>query len=163
MNRHTLALFVTLAAAALSGALSGCGPSFQLTLPERFVVLEDTGSEATSGCVQRATTPDGVVVGLRALEHRVEGTLAFWSEAVVRQLRDHDGYAVLGEEDIEAAHGQPGRLVRLGRDLDGHAYRYTVAVFVTDDHIWIADAGGREELYVALEPEVERAFAQLEL
>ena len=141
-------------------ALAGCAPSFAFPLPERFVVLEERG-EATAGYVQRATTPDGVVVGLRALEHRIEGTLAFWSEAVVRQLRDHRGYAVLAEEAIRAANGQPGRLIRLGRDLDGHAYRYTVAVFVTDDHIWIADAGGREELFAALEPDVERAITAL--
>lgn len=150
---------------ALLGAIgiTGCAPSFNLPLPERFVVLEGTGNDATAGFVQRATTPDGVVVGLRALDHRVEGTLAFWSEAVVRQLRDQRGYAVLGEEDIHAAGGQPGHLVRFGRDLDGHSYRYTVAVFVTDDHVWIADAGGREESYAALELDVERAIAQLEL
>jgi hypothetical protein len=158
MSRTFAALALVL---SLTG-LTGCAPSYTFPLPERFVVLEDDGS-TTTGYVQRATTPDGVVVGLRALEHRVEGTLAFWSEAVVRQLRDHRGYAVLGEEEIQAATGQPGRLVRLGRDLDGHAYRYTIAVFVTDDHIWIADAGGREELYVALEPEVERAMRELAL
>lgn len=140
----------------------GCAPSFAFELPERFVVLEDAGDEAT-GYAQRATTPDGVVVGLRALDHRVDGTLAFWSEAIVRQLRDHRGYAVLAEEDIHAASGEAGRLVRLGRDLDGHAYRYTIAVFVTDDHLWVADAGGREEAYLALEPDVERAIAALEL
>ncbi|HJL14265.1 MAG TPA: serine/threonine protein kinase [Sandaracinaceae bacterium LLY-WYZ-13_1] len=159
MTRHATVLLLCLAAVALAG----CAPSFTLPLPERFVVLEDEDRDPTAGYVQRATTPDGVVVGLRALDHRVEGTLAFWSEAVIRQLRDHRGYAVLGEEEIRAASGQPGRLYRLGRDLDGHAYRYTVAVFVTDDHIWVADAGGREEPFAALEPQVEQAFASLEL
>lgn len=159
MPRHlAIVLFVLCATAT-----AGCAPSFQLPLPGRFVVLEGTGNDATAGYVQRATTPDGVVVGLRAIDHRVEGTLAFWSEAVVRQLRDSRGYAVLGEEEIHAARGQPGHLVRFGRDLDGHSYRYTVAVFVTEDYVWIADAGGREEQYTALEPDVERAIAQLEL
>ena len=160
MKRHVIVL--SLVAALAASALAGCGPQFNFSLPERFVVLEDPGA-STTGYVQRATTPDGVVVGLRALDHRVEGTLAFWSEAVVRQLRDQRGYAVLAEEDIAAAHGEPGRLVRLGRDLDGHSYRYTIAVFVTEDHVWIADAGGREEPFAALEPEIEGAIRALEL
>ncbi len=154
MNRNILLSLV------LCATVAGCAPSFTFPLPERFAVLEDQQT-SPDGYVQRATTPDGVVVGLRALERRVKGTLPFWSEAVVRQLRDHRGYAVLGESDIRAANGQPGRLVRLGRDLDGHSYRYTVAVFVTDDYIWIADAGGREELYAALEPQIEQAIGEL--
>ena len=144
--------------ASLTAAL-GCAPSFEMGLPSRFVVLEADRGDALSGYVQRGTTPDGVVVGLRSIEHRVQGSLPFWSEAVVRRLRDQEGYAVLSEDSIEAANGQAGHLIRLGRDLNGHGYRYTVAVFATPSHLWIADAGGRAEPFTEMESEIEAAIA----
>lgn len=147
-----------LASAALLTAL-GCGPSFEMNLPDRFVVLQSSGQSSTAGYVQRGTTPDGVVIALRAIEHREQGTLSFWGEAIVRRLRDQQGYELLSEEAIEAANGQPGQLMRFGRDLDGHSYRYTVAVFPTPAYLWITDAGGRAEPFTEVESEIEAAMA----
>lgn len=149
MNR-TLATFVLL--------LAGCAPSFEMQLSDRFVVLGDDAARHSSGYVQRATTVDGVVIGLRALEHRVRGPLPFWSEAVLRRMRDGEGYALLSRDDVQAANGQRGTLLRFGRDLNGRPYRYTVAVFVTDSRLWIVDAGGREEAFVSAESEIERSI-----
>ena len=154
-------LQVVVLALALAATTTGCGAGFAMELPERFVVLELDRSAQSNGYVQRGTTPDGVVIGLRALDHRVRGTREFWSEAVVRQLRDRSGYELIDESEIEAANGQTGTLLRLGRDLDGHSYRYTVAVFVTDSHIWIADAGGRQSVYDPMSEQIEGAIGNL--
>lgn len=137
-------------------ALVGCGPSFELRLPDRFVTLTD--STARSTYEMRATTPDGVVVGLEVIANEVHGTLEFWKEAMIRRLRDQEGYALLSEDEVRAANGQTGHLMRYGRDLNGHAYRYTAVLFVTPDAIWVVEAGGREEPYTALESEIEQSI-----
>lgn len=152
MKLHALALLVLLT--------SACGPSVQLNLPERFVTLAEdpVGQERYA---LRATTPDGVVVGVQALEHRVDGSLAFWQEALTRRVRDQQGYALLSDASIEAGSGEVGHLLRFGRDLDGHTYRYTIAVFVTPSRIYLVEAGGREEAYAALEPGIESSIAAM--
>lgn len=138
-------------------ALSGCGASFELTPPDSFVRLEDDQQEV-DGYELRAVSNDGVVIAMQVIEHRVTGTLTFWSEAVLRRLRDQAGYALLSADDVQAASGQPGRILRLGRDLNGRVYRYTVVVYVTDASIFIAEAGGPEEAFVAVESDVETAL-----
>jgi len=152
-----------LALATLLSTLAGCGPQFDLSLPERFVVLAEDDRGRRAHYEMRATTPDGVVVGVKALEHRVEGSLAFWTEAVTRRLRDQRGYELLSEEDVRSASGVEGHLMRFGRDLGGHSYRYTMAVFVTESRIWIVEAGGREEPFSALEADVERSIAAMRM
>jgi len=142
---------------------AGCGPGFELTLPDRFVDLTDDPDVRRGHFHMRATTPDGVVVGVQELDHRVDGSLVFWSEAVTRRVRDHQGYALLAEEDITSGTGERGHLMRFGRDLEGHAYRYTVALFVTPDRIVVVEAGGREEPYEALEEGIERSIRAMRL
>jgi hypothetical protein len=142
---------------------SACGPGFTLQLPDRFVNLTDDPDHADEQFGLRATTPDGVVVGVQRLDHRVNGTLVFWSEAVTRRLRDGQGYALLSEDDVTAATGEAGHLMRFGRDLDGHAYRYTVALFVTPSHIFVVEAGGRDEAYTALEAGIEGSIRAMRL
>ncbi|MEZ4336981.1 MAG: serine/threonine protein kinase [Sandaracinaceae bacterium] len=144
-------------------ALAGCGPGFTLQLPERFVSLTDDPDLRDERYDMRATTSDGVVVGVQRLDHRVNGALTFWSEAVTNRMRDQQGYALLGEDDLTAATGQRGHLMRFARDVEGHAYRYTIALFVTDDHIFVVEAGGREEAYTALEEDIERSIRAMRL
>ncbi len=152
-----------LAILALGLAAAGCGPSITLELPERFVNLNEDSELRREQYAYRATTPDGVVVGVQRLDLRVNSALAFWSEAVMRRLRDQQGYALLGEEDVSAASGERGHLMRFGRDVEGHAYRYTVGLFVTESHIWVVEAGGREDAYTPLEADIERSIRAMRL
>ena len=145
------------------GLLSACGPSIEMTLPERFVALTDDPAVNRGRYQYRATTPDGVVVGVMSLEHRVDGSLAFWSEAITRRIRDQQGYALLSEGDVSAARGEAGHIMRFGRDIDGHTYRYTIALFVTPDRIYVVEAGGRDAAYAELEEGIEGALSTLRL
>ncbi len=142
---------------------SACGPTVSISLPERFVTLTDS-SEVDHGRYElRATTPDGVVVGVTSLEHHVDGSLVFWSEAVTRRIRDQQGYALVSEGDISAGTGEAGHLMRFARDLDGHSYKYSIALFVTPDRIYIVEAGGRTTAYDELEEGIEEAIAGMRL
>ncbi|MEM1414054.1 MAG: hypothetical protein AAGH15_04105 [Myxococcota bacterium] len=141
---------------------AACAPSFSLPLPERFVALEDQ-DDARPPYRMRATTPDGVVLGVRTLDNGVEGSVTFWAEAVTRRLRDQLAYALLADEEVRAKSGEAGRLLRFGRDLEGHTYRYLVALYVAGDTLFLVEAGGREEPYAALEEAIEAAIADLSL
>ena len=142
--------------------LGACAPAFTLPLPERFVALEDQDDNQPSYRL-RATTPDGVVLAVRTLDNDVEGSAAFWTEAVTRRVRDQLGYVLLAEDALTAASGQPGTLLRFGRDLEGHGYRYLLALFVTGDTLYLVEAGGREEAYAAQEEALEAAIGAFEL
>ena len=155
-TRTTAALFVLLAAA-------GCAPSYTLPLPERFATLRDDRTGERHDYRLRATTPDGVVVGVKHLNREADGGLEFWREAVAAQLREGRGYALLTEEEIAVASGETGHLMRFGRDLSGHSYRFTVALFVLEDQLLLIEAGGREEPFVALESEIEAAIRAMRL
>jgi hypothetical protein len=145
---------------ALVLCLAGCGPGFHLALPDRFVELSP---ESGRGSYElRATTPDGVIVGVEVIENREHGRLEFWKEAVLRRLRDQQGYALLSEEGIRAASGQEGHLMRFGRDLNGHSYRYTLAIFASESSpIFLVEAGGREETYTPLETDIETSIRRM--
>ena len=155
MTKHSILRMSLVLLTVLAG---GCGAQFDLTLTDRFVVLEEDDDYRSVEYELHATSVDGVVVGVRRVEHDVEGTLTFWSEAVRRRLRDGEGYALLGEDEIQAASGEKGQLLRFGRELEGHQYRYTLALFVTGDHLWLVEAGGREEAFTAAEADIERAL-----
>jgi len=161
MTRPTI--LPTLFTLTLVALAVGCGPTVQLQLPERFVMLTDDANLARGRYEVRATTPDGVVVGVQSLEHRVDGSLAFWTEAITRRVRDQQGYALVSEEDVRSASGESGHLMRFARDLDGHGYKYSIALFVTPDRIYLVEAGGRTVAYDALESGIEEAINQMRL
>jgi len=153
----------TIFTALLLSFASACGPSVGLTLPERFVTLTDDADVDRGRYEVRATTPDGVVVGVMSLEHKVDGSLAFWTEAITRRVRDQQGYALVSEADMTAGAGEAGHIMRFARDLDGHAYRYSIALFVTPDRIYVVEAGGRSAAYAELEEGIEGAIDQMRL
>jgi hypothetical protein len=140
--------------------IAGCGPGFSLSLPDRFVELSEQSNRGQYEL--RATTPDGVVVGVEVIDNRDRGSLEFYQEAILRRMRDQQGYALLSEEEIHAASGQPGHLMRFGRDLNGRSYRYTLAVFASESSsIYLVEAGGREEQYTALEAQIETSISAM--
>ena len=139
----------------------GCAPSYLIPLPDRFATLREDRVGERNGYRFRATTPDGVVVAVKHLDREADGALEFWSEAVSSQLREGHGYALLGDEDIAVASGETGHLMRFGRDLEGHTYRFTVVVFVFEDHLVLVEAGGREVPYGVLESDIEASIRRM--
>jgi hypothetical protein len=136
-----------------------CRP-FDINTPDSFVELDE---ERWSRYDYRATTADGVVVSVRAIDNDREGTLNFWTEAVRSKLRDARGYALLEEADVTARGGVRGKQMRFGRDDSGHSYRYWVTLFVRstgrDPRVWVIEAGGEEEVFERRREAVEQLIA----
>src|SRR5262249_27754597 len=82
MKRTVLAL--------LPAALAGCGHPFVPYTPAGFV---DLGDKYPNG-EYRASTADGVVIGIRAWDNEPKGALVFWARVLERRMREMGGYAL---------------------------------------------------------------------
>jgi hypothetical protein len=131
-------------------ALAGCGKPFDVKTAPGFVPLENQQSYDW-----RATTPEGVVVGVRVVENERRGDLPFWTQAMTLQLRDVRGYALLESVDVASGDGTKGRLMKFGHDEDSKPYAYWVAVYAAQDRLFIVEAGGSRELFEQARPNIE--------
>lgn len=142
----------SLALALLLGcAAAGCGKPFTAATPSGFADLSDSYPRNE----YRATTADGVVIGIRALDNDPKGEASFWLKAIENRMRDVGGYALLGRATVKNKAGQAGTRLSFGRDEDSKSHLYEISVFVTDDRIYVIEAGGTKA-------EVERQRAQLD-
>lgn len=142
----------------LAWALTGCGAGFAMERPEDFVALDDAAS-ASRGYALRATSAEGVVVAVRALDNERHGSRDFWVQAIRNRLRRDQGYALTSESDVAAASGEQGHQMRFGHDdASGRPYVYWVTVFVTDARIYVVEAGGRRDQFEPATAEVEHAL-----
>jgi len=133
---------LALAALVTVALASGCGPGVRIETPPGFATLEKQ-----TEYVYRSASADGVVIAVRREKNEPKGNLDFWSDALDRRLRNNrynpDGKPV----DLHAASGQPGRKMRYTREDQGRKYRFWAAVFVTEDKVWVIEAGGDEERF----------------
>ena len=130
---------------------SACGRPFDVRTPKGFVELENQAP----GYDYRATTADGVVVGVRAVEASGRSDLGFWTEAVTLQLRNEMGYALLATKDVRSEDGTSGRELRFGHDEPGGPYAYRVTVFSAQERVFVLEAGGARDAVERLAPKLD--------
>jgi len=128
----------------------GCGHSFEAATPPGFVELEDQARYD-----YRATTADGLVIGIREIDHEPEGALDFWTRAIENQMRQRGGYALLGTRDVKSADGYTGKQLRFGHDEGNKPHLYSVTLFITrsskflifgkSSKLLVIEAGGSKE------------------
>lgn len=157
MNR-SLSLFFTNAALAVCVALgvAACGKPFDVKPAPGFVALENQHEFDW-----RATTPEGVVVGVRVVEDENRGDLAFWTQAVTLQLRDVSGYALLESVDVASADGTKGRMLKFGHDEDDKPYVYWTTIYLAQGRLFLVEAGGQKELFERARPNVEQTMKSI--
>jgi len=130
---------IVLAAAVFTVFAVGCGRPFDVKTAPGFVELDDQAPAYD----YRATTPEGVVVSVRAIaNHDERGDLAFWTRAITLQLRDVSGYALLDTADAKSSDGTLGKKLTFGHDEDGKPYTYTITIYMAQGRLFIVEAGG---------------------
>lgn len=123
--------------------LVGCGPTFEMSEPAGFVEIENDHDAYD----YRATTADGLVIGVREIDHDPEGTPEFWIKAIKNRMRERGGYAFLKEVDVSSGDGVKGKQLQFGHDQNGgKPHLYYLSIFVTADKIFLLEAGGTKEL-----------------
>ena len=148
--RRTLEIVTTALAASLFAACT----NFTAVTPKGFVELDD--QELYD---YRATTADGLVIGVRELENEPQGELDFWARAIENQLRNNGGYALLETREVKSKDGVTGKQFRFGHDEGKTPHLYYLAVWVTPDTIQILEIGGTKELVTKHAAEVDFAVA----
>ena len=128
----------------LAAFLPACGHHFDATTPAGFVELEHQEHYD-----YRATSADGLVIGVRELKNDPQGELGFWARAVENQLRMRGGYALLEARDVKSKDGVAGKEFRFGHDEGKTPHLYFVTVFVTKKRIQVLEIGGTKELMTA--------------
>lgn len=123
--------------AASLAAFAGCRPFVPAT-PPGFVELEDRYSSSE----YRATTADGVVIGIRAFDNEPKGERAFWVRAIENRMRDSGGYALIEKREVKNRGGLTGTELRFGHDEGDEPYLYRLTIFVTDKRVFLVEAGG---------------------
>jgi len=149
MNRPFLSSLLCLAAGATLSL--GCGRPFEPATPPGFVDLGDRYGEDE----YRATTAEGLVLGVRAFENDPEGDLAFWAQVLENKMRESGGYALLGKNDVKARNGLSGVRMRFGHDEGKKPHLYQLTVFVDEDYVYLLEAGGSKA-------EIERQQTQID-
>ncbi len=144
------------------GSLAGCGHHFELHSPADFVEL-DPDRQARMGFAYRATSADGAVLAVREVDNDRHASREFWVEAVRNRVRRSGGYALLSESAVRSADGSEGHQMRFGRDESQRPYDYWVTLFVTHDHVFVVEAGGRREHFEQERADIEAAIASFRL
>lgn len=150
VQKRLSTLFGLLAAALLGG----CSHDFTAVTPRGFVELDDQHRYD-----YRATSADGLVIGVRELDNDVKGELSFWTRAIENQLRSRGGYALLETRDVKSKDGVAGKQLRFGHDEGATPHLYYLSVFVTPKHIELIEIGGTKELVTQNLAAVELAVA----
>lgn len=132
--------------------LAGCTHHFQIETPPGFVELDHQARYD-----YRATSADGLVIGVRELKNDPKGELAFWARAVENQLRNAGGYALLETRDVRSKDGVAGKQFRFGHDEGKTPHLYSVTVFVTPKRIQLLEIGGTKELLTANATQLDSA------
>ncbi len=127
-------------AAAL--AATACGVPFRASTPGGFVELDDQTSYD-----YRAIAPEGVALGVRAINIDGKGDLPFWTRAVTLRMRQLNGYAVVSERDVKSSDGTTGKEIIFGHDEGGKPFVYQVRLFVAQNRLFIAEAGGPQAAF----------------
>ncbi|NUP06941.1 MAG: serine/threonine protein kinase [Polyangiaceae bacterium] len=144
----------TLAALSLV-ALAACGRPYEAHTPEGFVELTDGAREYDGSAHEyRASTADGVVIGVRSWDNEPEVDLSLAVRALENRVRFGEGYALLTKKDVTAS-GVKGMRLDFGHDEGSEPFLYTVAIFVTDDHVHLVEAGGKRDLLERARPSID--------
>ncbi|HTJ82613.1 MAG TPA: serine/threonine protein kinase [Polyangiaceae bacterium] len=134
--------------------LSACGRPFEAATPEGFVDLGDDRYNQDSH-EYRASTADGVVLGARAWENDPKVDLTVAVRALENRVRMGQGYALLDKKEVTARDGTKGIEMRFGHDEPSGSHLYCLTVFVTDDWVYLVEAGGKKDLVEKAAPSID--------
>lgn len=131
-----------------------------MQVPDAFLVTERGTSEL------KAITPEETKLWVREFSDPDQGDLAFWSEALRRDLVENRGYTLLSEGKIRDGRGREGKELLLEATVQGRPVRELLALFVhegTFEHtIRVVELVGEKEPFDAAVDDVRAAIGTLQ-
>ena len=137
--------------------LGGCG--MKMDMPDNFVSVDDHNRGSYD---VRGVSADGMVLAARHEDNAKNGTLAFWAQAVKRELAARS-YTLSKSQDVESIGGLAGKLMTFSVNRGGRPFTYMTAVFVKkglldDGEVIVAEAGGEESVFKPRQDEIRKAL-----
>ncbi len=130
----------------------GCLPT--MDMPKDFIQVE---KEDLGDYVMRNVSADGVVVALRTMPNMENGTLAFWSKAMINELTGR-GYNLVSNEEVKSTSGLPGSLLTFSTSSRGSEFAYVLGLYVKNDTVIVAEAGGKASNVKEVEQEIRKSL-----
>jgi len=143
----------TLIAIAFSVVAAACDA---ITPPPGFARLDSNDDYSW-----RATSAEGVVLGVRKENNDPKGNLDFWASAVRYEL-ERKGYERIDTDPIRSLDGVDGRRLRYRTTRGGRPFVMWATVFVTDSRVVIVEAGGDEAHFTSVQKAVDQAIRSVE-
>ncbi|HMR07055.1 MAG TPA: serine/threonine protein kinase [Polyangiaceae bacterium] len=137
---------------ALLLAQAGCARGFDINTPTSFAELDGSGDYE-----YRATSAEGVVIGVRTAENDPKGNLEFWKAAMGYELARR-GYSKQGESEVKSASGTSGVQLRYSTKHQGRPHVFWATLFVTESKIVVVEAGGDVEHFEKVQAQVSSAI-----
>lgn len=132
---------------------SGCvTPEVSMETPEGFAAY-------SHGDAVRVISPEGVVLRVRTVENTPPQNLAFWAEALERQMVD-SGYLLIDRSDVTTLSGDAVLLEWLAPVSDDD-WIYLTAISVVDSLIAVVEAAGPSSQYATYRQDIRRSLESL--
>jgi hypothetical protein len=131
-----------------------------MTPPPDFVVLKDPGDG------WRAVTADDARLRVRDLAEPTEGGVAFWAEALHKDLLLR-GYVANGSGEVKNAAGTVGRWHEFTANVQGERTGYLVAVWVIEPGLFgkgglrVAEFAAKDDVFQARVEAVRAALTSV--
>jgi len=131
----------------------------KMDMPDNFVSVDDHNRGSYD---VRGVSADGMVLAARHEDNAKNGTLAFWAQAVKRELAARS-YTLSKSQDVESIGGLAGKLMTFSVNRGGRPFTYMTAVFVKkglldDGEVIVAEAGGEESVFKPRQDEIRKAL-----
>lgn len=154
MNFKKLSLLFCLLASVGSTA---CARGFDIETPAGFAELDSNDDYR-----YRATSAEGVVLGVRREANEPKAGLDFWASALENELATR-GYSKVSARAIESKNGTPGKQLVYRVEKGGRPNVLWVAVFVTEKRVVVVETGGDEAHFSHVEQKVTAALESFEV
>lgn len=140
----------------LLGFSSGCKAA-KLETPTGFAELEDQDRYD-----YRATSAQGVVLGIRNEPNEPNAGVDFWVAAIDARLR-RNGYVAHSTKLVNGTNGMLGKQIRYTREEELRLYAYWLTVFANGKRVFIVEAGGDEQYFKPAEKKIEQAVLSMKM
>ena len=139
-------------------AVAGCAPAWVARdLPASYVELKRRGSY-----LKRATSAEGVVLGLKCEKNKPRASANFWSKVVQRHLKEARGYVPLKAPEDARARGAGWKLFKFSLPAE-EPLLYLLALRVSENEkrLDIVECGGPKRAVEADQKKLMRYLASL--
>lgn len=123
-------------------SFTSCGPSYVMDPPDEFAHFHKDKR------FLKYISSDGVRVKVSSLKNEPSGDVTMWQNAIQKYL-SIKGYHLAEKKEIATSENLKGVYTEYLYSYNAEPYVYGIALFVKDEYIFLIEAGGPKQKYLA--------------